>query len=124
MIRHLGLGVVLGSIVLGLSACGHGSSGAAPPRTTSGPAPPTSSGPDVWPGAVTVRVMTESGTPIPDVSVALNGGFDGQALDTDAEGWARFTNVNAGEASNPHLRTRLSRRPPPVRYRARHSHGT
>ena len=99
MIRHLGLGVVLGSIALGLSACGGGSSGATPPRTTGGPAPPTSSGPDVGPGAVTVRVMTESGTPIPDVGVDLNGGFDGQALDTDAEGWARFTNVNAGEAS-------------------------
>ena len=33
MIRHLGLGVVLGSIALGLSACGGGSSGATPPRT-------------------------------------------------------------------------------------------
>jgi hypothetical protein len=99
MIRHLGLGVVLGSIVLGLSACGGGSSGATSPRTTGGPAPPTSSGPDVWPGAVTVRVMTESGTPIPDVAVALNGSFDGRALDTDAEGWARFSNVNSGEAS-------------------------
>ena len=43
--------------------------------------------------------MTESGTPIPDVGVDLNGGFDGQSLDTDAEGWARFTNVNAGEAT-------------------------
>jgi len=43
--------------------------------------------------------MTESGTPIPDVGVDLNGGFDGQALETDTEGWARFTNLNAGEAT-------------------------
>ena len=40
MIRHLGLGVVLVSIALGLSACGGGSSGATPPRTTSGPRAP------------------------------------------------------------------------------------
>ena len=99
MIRHLGLGVVLVSIALGLSACGGGSSGAAAPRPTTGPAPPTSSGPDVGVGAVTVRVMTESGTPIPDVGVDLNGGFDGQSLQTDAEGRARFSNLNAGEAT-------------------------
>ena len=99
MIRHLGLGVVLVSIALGLSACGGGSSGATAPRPTSGPAPPTSSVPDAGVGAVTVRVMTESGTPIPDVGVDLNGGFDGQSLQTDAEGRARFSNLNAGEAT-------------------------
>ena len=97
--RLVVLGVVLGTIALGLSACGHGSAGATPPRITPGPAPPTSSGPVVWPGAVAVRVMTESGTPISDVAIALNGSFDGQALDTDAQGWARFANVNAGEAT-------------------------
>ena len=46
--------------------------------------------------------MTESGTPIPDVGVDLNGGFDGQGLYTDAEGWARFSNLNAGDAASVH----------------------
>ena len=34
---------------------------------------------------MTVRVITESGTPISGVGVDLNGGFDGLAADTDAD---------------------------------------
>ncbi len=83
--RYLGLGAVLGCIALGLSACGGGSEP---------PPPPT----DAKLGAVTVRVITESGMPIPNVGVSLNGGFDGRSADTDTDGRVQFSGIPVGEA--------------------------
>jgi hypothetical protein len=69
-----------------LVACGGGSSG-------SGSLPPASK------GSVVVRLITTAGVPVSGMSVALNGGFDGLAATTDANGEASFKDIPAGEAS-------------------------
>jgi hypothetical protein len=94
----LGLGVVLTCIALGLSACAGGSSGAPstqPPGTSEPPPPPDT---DLGLGAVTIRVITTSGMPIPGVHISLNGSFDGRSAETDTDGKVRFTDVPASEA--------------------------
>lgn len=50
-------------------------------------------------GTVVIQVTTTDGAPVPDLSVAINGGFDGRGAKTDAKGEARFTEVPAGEAT-------------------------
>ena len=83
---------------LALAACG-GCSG----PTTDPPAPPVTGTPSTPPaqskGTVVIQVTTTTGSPVPDIGVAINGGFDGLGAKTDANGEARFTTVPAGEAS-------------------------
>ena len=91
--RCLHFGVILGCIAMGLSACGGGSSSA--PNSS----PPEVPVADLGRGDVTVRVTSESGTPIKGAEVDLNGNFDGRTAKTAVDGRVRFSNVPAGEAT-------------------------
>ncbi|HET9693169.1 MAG TPA: carboxypeptidase-like regulatory domain-containing protein [Steroidobacteraceae bacterium] len=78
--------------ILALTACGgsdapHAAADRAPAAAQAG-------------GPVTIHVTTSSGTPVADVAVSLNGsGFDGRGARTNDEGWVRFADIPAGEAS-------------------------
>jgi len=50
-------------------------------------------------GSVIVSAVTTSGTPVSDLSVALNGDFAGRTATTDRNGEATFKDVPAGDAS-------------------------
>jgi hypothetical protein len=83
---------------LALSACG-GGGGQSPepspaPPVTGTPSPPSPQSR----GTVVVQVTTTDGASVPDIDVAINGGFDGRWSTTDANGEVRFTEVPAGEA--------------------------
>ena len=71
------------------------------PTTDATVASPTSGSPPQAPavGSVTVEVKTASGMPVPGVGVTLNGGFDGEAADSDDTGRAHFDKIPAGPAS-------------------------
>ena len=81
---------------LALTACGGGSGPSPEP-----PAPPAKGAPSTPPaqskGTVVIQVTTTDGAPVPDLPLAINGGFDGRGARTDANGEARFTEVPAGE---------------------------
>lgn len=83
---------------LALSACGgssaHPAESPAPPITGTPPSPPAQSK-----GTVVISVATTDGTPVRDLSLAINGGFDGRGGTTDVNGEARFTEVPVGDAS-------------------------
>ena len=82
-------------MVLALTACesGGGSGGDAAGSQSSGPVDAEKL------GSVTIAVATSSGTPIPGVSISLNGGFDGRAASTDASGHVVFAAIPPGEAT-------------------------
>lgn len=91
------LGVLLASVALALAACGGGgATGESAPSPSSSSSPPPASSALA---SVTIQVTTSSGTPVADVAVDLNGGFDGRSADTDAAGIVRFSDVPGGEAS-------------------------
>ena len=94
--RRAGLSLWL-LAALALAACG---GGGGPTPSVDPPAPPTTGPPPAQSkGTVVIRLTTTAGSPVPDVDVAINGGFDGRGTKTDANGEARFTDVPAGDAS-------------------------
>jgi hypothetical protein len=47
---------------------------------------------------VSIQVVTSAGMPVPGVSVALNGNFDGRLASTDVSGRVAFDDIAAGDA--------------------------
>jgi hypothetical protein len=86
-------GGLLVAAVITLAACGDSGSSTAG-GSSSSPDPVAGQGL----GTVTVRVTTSSGTPLADVAISLNGGFDGRSARSDESGSARFADIRAGDA--------------------------
>ena len=82
-------------LALLVTACGGGSSGGQP---TVDPLPPAVSAPAAV-GSIAVEVSGPAGEPLGGVSVDLNGGFNGRAATTGADGRLVFKDVPVGEAS-------------------------
>jgi hypothetical protein len=82
-------------LALLVTACGGGSSGGSP---NVDPLPPAASTPTAV-GSIAVEVSGPAGEPLGGVSVSLNGGFNGRAATTAADGRLVFKDVPVGEAS-------------------------
>jgi hypothetical protein len=93
-------GGLLPSLILGVTACGGSASpagGTASPPPVAVPNSPPVAAPEK--GSVAIRLTTSAGVPVPNVSLSLNGGFDGRTGRSDDWGWIRFPDIPAGEAS-------------------------
>lgn len=94
--------LALAAAAVALVACSGGSGQSGAGGTPQPAGTPSTQPPSTAPsgkGSVVVQVVTPAGLPISGVGVALNGGFDGRSVTTDANGEALFDDVPAGDAS-------------------------